>query len=89
MRGLSRNSEWLRRWPLAAELFIRALVMAAVITIVTTGLQVVLYGLRIEAKWLVTELPRIISIALALSILIAAVHELMWLGVAACRWPRV
>ena len=72
----SRSSEWLRRWPLAAELFVRALVMAAVITIVTTGLQVVLYGLRIEAKWVEAELPLIVGIALVLSILIAAIHEL-------------
>ena len=72
----SRSSEWLRRWPLAAELFVRALVMAAVITIVTTGLQVVLYGLRIEAKWVEADLPLIVGIALVFSILIAAIHEL-------------
>jgi class 3 adenylate cyclase len=72
----SRSSEWLRRWPLAAELLIRALVMAAVITTVTTVLQVLLYDLRLEAKWLVSDLPKIVTVALILSILIAAVHEL-------------
>jgi class 3 adenylate cyclase len=72
----SRSSEWLRRWPLAAELFVRALVMTVVITIVTTGLQVVLYDLRLEAKWMVSNLPQIVAVTLILSILIAAVHEL-------------
>jgi class 3 adenylate cyclase len=72
----SRSSEWLRRWPLAVELFVRALVMAAVITTVTTGLQILLYGLRIEAKWVVTELPGIVGIAFVLSMLVTAVHEL-------------
>src|SRR6202035_3194063 len=47
----SRNSEWVRRWPLVVEIVVQSLVMAIVVVTVAVGLLVALYGSRIDAAW--------------------------------------
>ena len=72
----SRSSAWLTRWPLALELVVRAAAMAIVVTAVTTVLQVALYEHRIEPVWLVTDFPKIVVVAFAMSIVVAGGYEL-------------
>jgi class 3 adenylate cyclase len=71
-----RASRWLRKWPLLAEIALRAVVMATTVAAVIAGLQVVIYYRVPSAIWLVVEFPRIIAIALVLSVLFGAVFEL-------------
>lgn len=72
----SRESEWVRRWPLGVELVVRSAVMAIVIVTVATVLEIALYGRHFEARWFATDLPTIFIIAFALSVAIAAIYEL-------------
>jgi class 3 adenylate cyclase len=72
----SRNSQWLRRWPLVAEIVVQSIVMAIVVVTVTVTLQVVLYDQRIEAKWLVGDFPRIVGMIFVLSFVIGSIYEL-------------
>jgi class 3 adenylate cyclase len=72
----SRSSGWLRRWPLVVEIAVQSVVMALVVATVAMGLQVVLYGNRIETAWLITDFPRIVGISFAVSIVVGAVFEL-------------
>ena len=72
----SRSSGWLRRWPLGVEIAVQSVVMALVVATVAMGLQVVLYGNRIETVWLVTDFPRIVGITFAASIVLGAAFEL-------------
>jgi class 3 adenylate cyclase len=72
----SRSSEWVRRWPLVAEIAVQSVVMAIVVATVAMGLQAALYGVRIEAKWLIDDFPRIVGVAFVMSVLIGAVFEL-------------
>jgi class 3 adenylate cyclase len=78
----SRSSAWVRRWPLAVELVIRSLAMAAVVAAVAITLEILLYGYgrgyggQIKPSWLVDDFPRIMGISFVLSILIAVVYEL-------------
>ena len=76
----SRLGAALRRLPLAAELVIRALVMTAVIVVVSGALEVALYAHSFFPAWLITnwipdELPRIVAIGLGLSVLLGMVTE--------------
>jgi adenylate cyclase len=76
----SRLGAALRRLPLAAELVIRALVMTAVIVVVSGVLEVALYAHSFFPAWLITywipeELPRIVAIGLGLSVLLGMVTE--------------
>jgi class 3 adenylate cyclase len=73
---ISRSSEWLRRSPLLLEIALRAVVMAIVISTVGVSLQVMLYGYRLEAAWLIGGFPRIVATAFILSVLFSAVFEL-------------
>jgi hypothetical protein len=78
----SRSSAWVRRWPLAVELLILSVAMAAVIATLALSLEVLLYGYgrgygdRIELSWLVGDFPRIIGVSFIVSILVAIVYEL-------------
>src|SRR5258708_28097688 len=72
----SRSSEWVRRWPLVVEILVQAVVMAMVVVTVAVGLEVVLYGHRIEAKWLIGDFPRIVGMTFVLSFVIGAIFEL-------------
>ena len=72
----SRGVGWLRKWPLVAEIVLRAVVMAAAVSTVAAVLQILLYDQRLESTWLVDELPRIVVIAFAMSVLFAAIFEL-------------
>jgi adenylate cyclase len=73
----SRASGWLRKWPLAAEIIVRAIAMTLAVSAATTLLQVVLYGQRLHWHWFTAQLPRIVVLALSLSFLFAAVFELV------------
>jgi class 3 adenylate cyclase len=73
---VSRGSEWLKRSPLLVEIAVRAVGMAIVISTVGVGLQVMLYGHRLEAAWLIGGFPRIVAIAFVLSVLFGAAFEL-------------
>ena len=64
----SRLSGRLRRWPLLAEIALRAVVMAIAVSATAAGLQVALYDRRAEGTWYFSELPRIVAITFALSI---------------------
>jgi adenylate cyclase len=72
----SRNSEWVRRWPLVVEIAVQSVVMAIVVATVAVTLEAALYGHRIEAAWLISHFPRIVGITFALSVLIGAAFEL-------------
>jgi adenylate cyclase len=72
----SRSSEWVRRWPLVVEIVVQSVVMAVVIATVAMALQVVLYGHRLEATWLITDFPRIVAVTFAASIVVGAASEL-------------
>src|ERR1700676_2119433 len=72
----SRNSEWVRRWPLVIEIVVQSAVMAIVVATVAIGLEVVLYGHRIEAAWLAAGFPRIVGVTFAASVVIGALYEL-------------
>jgi len=72
----SRSSEWVRRWPLVAEIVVQSVAMAIVVAMVAMGLQAALYSTRIEAAWLVADFPRIVGIAFVMSVLIGAGFEL-------------
>ena len=72
----SRSSGWLRKWPLVAEIVLRAVAMAAAVSAAAAVLQMLLYGQRLESTWLVVALPRIVVLAFAISVLFGAVFEL-------------
>src|SRR6476620_313783 len=55
-----RGSRWLRKWPLLAEIALRAVAIALTIAAVIAGLQVVIYDRPLAATWLSFEFPRII-----------------------------
>jgi class 3 adenylate cyclase len=73
----SRNSAWVRRWPLAIELVIRSVVMALVVATVAATLEVIIYRHRIDQYWLLHDFPKIVGFAFAGSILFGAVYELV------------
>jgi len=73
----SRGSAWLRRWPFAAEIILRAIAMALAVSAATTVLQVMLYSRRLQWVWLTDELPRIVAIALIVSVIFGSVFELV------------
>jgi adenylate cyclase len=73
----SRNSAWLRKWPLLAEIAVRAIAIAVVVSIVAAGLEVVLYREHhLERAWLSAQFPRVVAIAFLFSVLFGAVFEL-------------
>ncbi len=72
----SRSSEWVRRWPLVVEIVVQSVATAIAVATVAIGLEVVLYGHRIEAAWLAAGLPRIVGITFAGSVVIGALFEL-------------
>jgi len=80
----SLSSAWLRRCPLIVEIALRALVMALAISMVAVALQVILYGeleailygRPLDTAWLTAELPGIVAISLAFSLLFGAIFEL-------------
>ena len=72
----SRAGGWLRRWPLPAEVGVRAVAMAITIAAVLVGLQMVLYGQALEATWLLANFPGIFAMAFVLAVVFSAVYEL-------------
>jgi len=70
------RSEWLRRWPLIAEVALRSAAMAIVLATVAVGLQVALYGGGIETAWLIAQFPRIFVVAFIGASLVGAIYEL-------------
>lgn len=73
----SRSSAWVRRWPFIVELLIRSTTMAIVAATAAIGLEVILYAHRIEAGWIAGDFPRIMAVALALSVVITTIYELI------------
>jgi adenylate cyclase len=73
----SRNSAWVRRWPLAVELVIRSVAMAVVVATVAATLEVVIYHHRINHYWLLHDFPKIVGLAFAGSMLVGAIYELV------------
>lgn len=72
----SRAGEWLRKWPLLAEIAVRAVVTAITVAAVIVGLQVVLYGQPLATTWLLAEFPGIVAIAFVSSVIFSAIFEL-------------
>jgi adenylate cyclase len=72
----SRRNSWLRKWPLGAEIVLRAIAIAVAVSTAAVLLQKLLYGQRLETPWLVTELPRIVVLAFVTSVLFCAIFEL-------------
>src|SRR5258708_13376965 len=50
--------------------------MAKVVVTVAVGVEGVLYGARMEAKWLIGDFPRIVGMPFVLSFVIGAIFEL-------------
>jgi len=69
-------SKRLRRWPLVAEIALRAAVMAVAVSTVATVLQALLYEERPQSTWFFAEFPRIVGITFVLSALFGAAFEL-------------
>jgi adenylate cyclase len=69
-------SKRLRRWPLVAEIALRAAVMAIAVSTVATVLQALLYEERPQSTWFFAEFPRIVAITFVLSVLFGAAFEL-------------
>jgi len=63
--------EALRRWPVAVELLVRALVMTMALVVVGLVLQFVLFpsGRSVPDEWLRVDLPRIMVISFAVSLI--------------------
>ena len=72
----SRNSHWVRKWPLVVELVIRSLAMAIVVAAVAIGLEAVLNPRPIGSSWFATDLPRIVGLAFTVSVVTGAILEL-------------
>jgi adenylate cyclase len=72
----SVGSGWLRRWPLLAEVGLRAAAMAITVGAFLAGLQPVLYGEPLTATWLSEHFPVIFTVAFVLSVVFNAVFEL-------------
>src|SRR5205814_7090128 len=70
----SRFGRVLRGMPLIAEFALKALAMTAVPTIVTLGLQFALYP-STSHEWFARDLPRIVTLAFAVSLLFSAIFE--------------
>lgn len=70
----SRLRGKLRRLPLAVEFAMKALAMTAVLTLVTLGLEFAIYPPQ-QRQWFAHDLPRIVGIAFAASLLIGAIFE--------------
>jgi class 3 adenylate cyclase len=76
----SRLGSALRRLPLAGELVVRAVVMAAVVIVVSLTLQFLLYWQRyhldwLTPLWLTVTLPRVVLIAFGFSLVVGIVTE--------------
>jgi class 3 adenylate cyclase len=71
----SRLGSVLRRLPLSVEFMIKALTMTAALTIVTVGLQFVLYPFPVSQRWLADELPLIVGIGFSVSLFVGAIFE--------------
>jgi hypothetical protein len=69
----SRLSGQLRRWPFLAEFALRAVVMAIAVSVIAVGLQVVLYDRRSQGTWFFIDIPRIVAITFAFSVLFGAI----------------
>ncbi|WP_076866953.1 adenylate/guanylate cyclase domain-containing protein [Bradyrhizobium mercantei] len=74
---LAARGGWLRRQPLIVELIARSVILAAIVAVAATVLEVVLYGHGLEAKWLRDSFFKIIGVALLLSIPITTIYELI------------
>jgi class 3 adenylate cyclase len=70
----SRMGRALRHLPLIIEFALKALAMTAVLTIVTLGLQFALYP-STSREWYAQDLPRIVVLALVVSLLFGAIFE--------------
>jgi class 3 adenylate cyclase len=73
----ARAGAWLRRWPLLAEVALRALAIAVAVAAVLVWLQPVLYGEPLEAKWFEATFPGVFAAAVVLSIAFSALYELV------------
>ena len=76
----SRLGSALRRLPLAGELVVRAVVMAAVVIVVSLTLQFLLYWQRyhldwLTPLWLTVTLPRVVLIGFGFSLVVGVVTE--------------
>jgi hypothetical protein len=64
-----RGSGWLRKWPLLAQIALRAVAMAIAVAAVIAGSQVVIYDQPLAATWLSTQFPGIFAIAFVSSVI--------------------
>jgi class 3 adenylate cyclase len=71
----ARASLWLRRWPILAEIALRASVMTIAIAVAITALQALLYGF-VPRFWLRHELPSLVVLSFAFAVLFGAIFEL-------------
>ena len=71
-----RVSRWLRRWPLLAEIALRAAVMAITIAVFIAALQALIYDRRLSAAWLLGDFPRILAYSFVLSVAFGSIYEL-------------
>jgi len=71
-----RASRWLRTWPLAAEIAMRAVAMAITVAAVILVMQAAIYDQPPPAGWLLDQFPRIVAISFVLSVVFGAFFEL-------------
>ncbi|MGN1286023.1 MAG: adenylate/guanylate cyclase domain-containing protein [Bradyrhizobium sp.] len=74
---LAARGGWLRQRPLVFELIARSVILAVIVAVAATVLEVVLYGHGLEARWLRESFFKIIGVALLLSIPITTIYELI------------
>jgi class 3 adenylate cyclase len=73
----SRSSAWVRRWPLAVELVISSVATAVAVAAVTVALEAVIYPQGVDRHWLFNDLPFIVALTFAFSIVIGAIYQLI------------
>ena len=73
----SRDSAWVRRWPLVVELIIRSLAMAVIVAALAAALEVILYDHPIGRAWLLNDFPLIVALTFVGSMLFGAIYELV------------
>jgi adenylate cyclase len=73
----SRSSAWVRRWPLVVELIISSVATAVAVAAVTIALEAVIYPYGVDRHWLINDLPFIVALTFAFSILIGGTYQLI------------
>ncbi|MHC2252876.1 adenylate/guanylate cyclase domain-containing protein [Bradyrhizobium embrapense] len=74
---LAARGGWLRRQPLAVELVVRSVILAIVVAVAATVLEISLSAHGLETKWIRKTFLKIIGVGLVMSIPVTTIYELV------------